>query len=319
VKRWPALDIRIGHDAASDAAPRHGSGRDGAVRDGVDRHGADRAGLFAAWLDDYAPTAITELDGGDDLLAWRVFFMSDEARTIAAQALAAAPEWPDARAASIDVDDEAWAERSQASLTAIRVGRIVVTPPWDAAGAATLAGDAAAEATAGGPPIVITIEPSMGFGTGHHESTRLCLAAIQRTPLAGRSVVDVGTGSGVLAIAAALLGARPVVAIDDDRDALESALGNVGLNQLAAGAVEARVGNVLAEALPVADVVLGNLTGALLRRAAATLLAAVAPGGSLIVSGFTEDERLAVEHAFAPLTVTAAESEHGWLALTFRG
>ncbi len=62
---------------------------------------------------------------------------------------------------------------------------------------------------------------------------------------------------------------------------------------------------------------LGNLTGALLRRAAATLIAAIAPGGCLIVSGFTEDERLAVEHAFAPLAVRHAESEHGWLALTF--
>jgi ribosomal protein L11 methyltransferase len=307
VKRWPALDIRLGHDAATDAAPDSRS----------DPAAADRPGLFAAWLDDHAPTAITELDGGDGALAWRVFFASDEARTSAAQALAASA-WTGASATAIDVDDEAWAERSQASLTAIRVGRIVVAPPWDAAGAAALAAAAEAEATAGGPPIVITIEPSMGFGTGHHESTRLCLAALQRTPLAGRSVVDVGTGSGVLAIAAARLGARPVIAIDDDRDALDSALGNVALNALSAGAVEARVGNVLAEALPAADVVLGNLTGALLRRAAATLLAAVAPGGSLIVSGFTEDERLAVEHAFAPLTVAAAETEHGWLALTFR-
>ena len=303
MKRWPALDIRVGHDTAADAAGGAGS---------------DRAGLFAAWLDDYAPTAITDLDGGDDALAWRVFFSSDEARTVAAQALAAAPQWPGASATAIDVDDEAWAERSQASLTAIRVGRIVVTPPWDAAGAAALAGEAETESVSGGAPIVITIEPSMGFGTGHHESTRLCLAALQRTPLADRSVVDVGTGSGVLAIAAARLGARPVIAIDDDRDALDSALGNVALNGLAAGAVEARVGNVLAEALPAADVVLGNLTGALLRRAAATLLAAVAPGGSLIVSGFTADERLAVEHAFAPLTAVAAETEHGWLALTFR-
>jgi ribosomal protein L11 methylase PrmA len=63
--------------------------------------------------------------------------------------------------------------------------------------------------------------------------------------------------------------------------------------------------------------VLGNLTGALLRRAAATLSTAIAPGGILIVSGFTEDERLAIEHAFAPLAVVHAESERGWLALTF--
>jgi ribosomal protein L11 methyltransferase len=296
VKRWPALDIRVGPASAP-----------------------DQAGLFAAWLDDFSPTAITELDSpGDDALAWRVFFASDEARTIAAHALAAAPAWTGATATAIDVDDEAWAERSQASLTAIRVGRIVVTPPWDLDGAAALAREATVEALVGAADLVtIVIEPSMGFGTGHHESTRLCLAALQRTPLAGRSVVDVGTGSGVLAIAAAQLGAAHAIGLDDDRDALDSATANVALNAVPAGRVEMRQGNLLAEALPVADVVLGNLTGALLRRAAATLSTAIARGGVLIVSGFTEDERLAIEHAFAPLAVVHAESEHGWLALTF--
>jgi ribosomal protein L11 methyltransferase len=275
--------------------------------------------FFGAWLDDFAPTAITELDAGPDAaLAWRVFFATDEARTIAARALAAAPEWAGADASPVDVDDEAWAERSQASLTAIRVGRLVVTPPWDRDGAAALEREAAADADTGGAPIVITIEPSMGFGTGHHESTRLCLAALQRLPLADRSVVDVGTGSGVLGIAAALLGAGHVVALDDDRDALDSAAANVALNAVPPDRLALRQASVLAEALPHADVVLGNLTGALLRRAAATLITAVAPGGSLIVSGFTEDERLAIEHAFAPLVVEAAEREHGWLALTFR-
>ena len=299
MKRWPALDIHVGPD--------------------VRRGERDRAGLFAAWLDDYAPTALTELGVGDDALAWRVFFASDEARTIAAHALAAAPEWQGATAAAIDVDDEAWAERSQASLTAIRVGRIVVTPPWDPDGAATLAREAAIEAAAeaGAEVLTIVIEPSMGFGTGHHESTRLCLAALQRTPLAGRTVVDVGTGSGVLAIAAAQLGAAQAIGLDDDRDALASAEANVALNAVPVGRLTMRAGNLLADALPVADVVLGNLTGGLLRRAAATLIAAIAPGGCLIVSGFTEDERLAVEHAFAPLAVSHAESEHGWLALTF--
>jgi ribosomal protein L11 methyltransferase len=295
VKRWPALDIRLPAPAGGDAG--------------------EMPGLFAAWLDDFSPTAITDLDPGDAALVWRVFFATNEARAAAAHALAASTEWAGAAGASIDVDDEAWAERSQASLTAIRVDRIVVTPPWDQAGAAALAREVP---PADGEPIVIVIEPSMGFGTGHHESTRLCLAALQRTPLTGRSVVDVGTGSGVLAIAAARLGAARVIALDDDRDALDSAAANVVLNGLPTGAVDARVGNVLAEALPAADVILGNLTGALLRRAAATLIAAVAPAGSLIVSGFTEDERVAIEHALAPFAVADAASEHGWLALTFR-
>ena len=86
MKRWPALDVRVGPEAQRGA-------------------GSDRAGLFAAWLDDFSPTAVTELEAGEDALAWRVFFATDEARTIAAHALAAAPEWQGATASSIDVDE----------------------------------------------------------------------------------------------------------------------------------------------------------------------------------------------------------------------
>ena len=296
MKRWPALDLHV---------PIGGRDAD------------EAAGHFAAFLDDYAPTAITELPAhGREAIAWRAFFASPEDRARAAAAMAAADAvWRGARAEAIDIDDEAWAERSQASLTAIRVAGLVVTPPWDRDRAAALAVDPAE-----GPPAAITIviEPSMGFGTGHHESTRLCLAALQRTAVTGATVVDVGTGSGVLAIAAAMLGARHVLAIDDDRDALDSADANVAVNAVPPGVIETRVANVLADPLPTGDVILGNLTGALLRRAADQLGAAIAPAGTLIVSGFTEDERLAVEHAFTPLVVTDAASEHGWLALTFR-
>jgi ribosomal protein L11 methyltransferase len=293
VKRWPALDVRL------PAAP-------GA---------ADPAGHFAAWLDDFSPTAVSDTDAGDgDAFAWRIFFATPAARDTAAGALGRA--WPAAASTPVDVDDEAWAERSQAALTAIRAGRVVVTPPWDRERAEALRREAAAAGLA--DPIVVVIEPSMGFGTGHHESTRLCLEALQGLPLAGRSLVDVGTGSGVLAIAAAILGAGSVLAIDDDPDALESAIANVALNPGAAGGVEARPGNLLTDTLPAADVVVANLTGALLRRCAPTLVAAVAPGGSLVVSGFTDDDRLAVEHAFEPLAVADARDEHGWLALVFR-
>jgi ribosomal protein L11 methyltransferase len=157
----------------------------------------------------------------------------------------------------------------------------------------------------------------MGFGTGHHATTRLCLLALQHLELSGRAVLDVGTGSGVLAIAARLIGAGAVVGIDFDADAIQSARENLDLNPAAAD-VRLIVGDLRDSALRPADVVTANLTGALLVQSAAQLAALVRPGGTLVVSGLMTHERDGVVAAFAPAAQVVWEAQDdGWVGLAF--
>ncbi len=255
--------------------------------------------LLQAALVDYDVTAVDERAPDD----WRVFFTSARERDRAGAALRT--EFPDITVQSVDVPDENWAARSQASLRAVRVGAIVVAPPWD------LPRDSS-DGT-----IRIVVEPSMGFGTGHHATTRLCLAALQRLDLKERSVLDVGTGSGVLAIAASLLGSSDVTGIDDDADAVASAQKNLELN---AGAnVTLLAGDLRSTRLPAADVVVANLTGGLLVAAAGTIQSMATRGGRLILSGLMASEEQDVLVAFAGWIVEHRSDEDEWVALTLRG
>lgn len=258
--------------------------------------------LALAVVDDCAPTAVEELPDGVS-----IYFTSaarrDEARTVLHRT------WPGATLSSRDVDDEDWARRSQQNLGPITVGRITVSPPWSApATPSLLAGHT------GDGPLAITIAPSMGFGTGHHATTRLCLAALQRLDLRGRTVLDVGTGSGVLAIAASRLGAAEALGIDVDPDAIAAARESLDLNRLA---VTTRfvVADLREAALPPADVVLANLTGGVLAHNAVVLARAVRANGTLVVSGLQTHERADVLAAFDTLSVVWSAEEDGWAAL----
>ena len=250
--------------------------------------------LLQAALIDYETTAIDERSPDD----WRVFFTTVSERDRAATALRSA--FPTLTIASIDVPDENWAARSQASLRAVRVGNIVVAPPWDV--------------PAG--PVVIIIQPSMGFGTGHHATTRLCIDALQRLNIAGRTVLDVGTGSGVLAIAASLLGASRSVGIDDDADAITAAQENLQLNPQAEATL--LVADLRATDVGSADIVIANLTGGLLISAARALQDLVARGGSLVLSGLMAVEETDVLAAFPTWTLEHRSEEDEWLCIVLK-
>ena len=258
----------------------------------------DAPDLLLAIVDDFGPTAVEERDA-----SVRVFFSTPGDRDDAQRALA-----PRFEVTAVDVPDDDWARRSQENLKPITVGRITVAPPWAAVGAVGVTPTA---------PFSIVIAPSMGFGTGHHVTTRLCLAALQTIDLANQVVLDVGTGSGLLAIAADRLGAARAIGIDYDPDAIRSARENLDLNPEARHVTFDTV-DLAARALPLADVVTANLTGALLVRSAAALLGAVRPGGTLILSGIQSHERDEVRQAFADAAVCWEHDEDGWVGLAVK-
>jgi ribosomal protein L11 methyltransferase len=260
-----------------------------------------------AVVDDYFPTAADQNDNSLTL-----YFRDARARDAAKQALAAA--FPEAVIAAREVDDEDWARRSQENLQPITVGRITVYPsPRDLRVLRPSPEPRAPN------PVEIVIQPSMGFGTGHHATTRLCLLALQHEDLAGRTVLDVGTGSGILAIAAARLDAARAVGIDNDADAIQAARENLALNPEVAGVTfdvaELREVRTIAVA---SDITVANLTGALLAHEAHRILGAVRPGGRIIVSGLLAAERDPVVAAFKPAALVGEAREDEWVAATFQ-
>lgn len=264
----------------------------------LDVRGADPELVLAA-VDDFSPTAVEDLADGVS-----VFFTSADRRDAAQAALSAA--LPHAHLAPREVDDEDWAKRSQENLTAVQVGSLIVTPPW--------AVQANLESSA--PTLQVVILPSMGFGTGHHATTRLCLETLQAFQLQGARVLDVGTGSGVLALAAAALGASEALGIDFDPDAITNANENLELNPGLSG-VRFQVVDVRDALLPKADIVVANLTGAVLVQNAALLTSAVDTDGTLIVSGLQTHEYESVVSAFVGGRLASEKEEAGWMALAF--
>lgn len=299
---WPALDVR------SDAVDVTGD-----IEGHVALAIADHAPLAIQDLNPlppppgglWDPTALPPPDPPPTRLAWRICFKEAVDRDRAAAAVRALPLALDVQ--PLELPDDDWVARSQRTLHAITAGRFIVAPPWDLPAAVPVGTQ------------VVVIEPSMGFGTGHHATTRLCLRALSGLDVEARTVLDLGTGSGVLALAAAALGAREVTGIDIDGDAIEAARQSAALNPFGAQ-VQLRVSDVFTEPCAPVDLVLANLTGAMLVRTTTQLARLVAPDGVLVLSGFMLDERNLVEAAFAEAGFSPRErfDEDGWCAGVFR-
>jgi len=199
------------------------------------------------------------------------------------------------------VADQDWVRLTQSQFDPIEIGdRLVITPSW--------------HDTAPGNRIPIVLDPGLAFGTGSHPTTRLCLQWLEQHLIAGTSLIDYGCGSGILAIAAAKLGASAVTAIDIDPQALRASRDNAAINR-----VELNILSTDQPAPPAADIVVANILSSPLKVLAPMLCQLVRPGGRLVISGVLErqiDEVCAAYAAHLPLTV--ADVAQGWACLSAR-
>jgi ribosomal protein L11 methyltransferase len=204
-----------------------------------------------------------------------------------------------------EIDEEDWAEGWKKHFHPLRVGRVVIKPTWRDWNAAP-------------DDLLVVLDPGMAFGTGLHPTTRLMLQAIQRRVQPGLEVLDLGTGSGILAIAAARLGAM-VTALDISEVAAEVARDNVVENRLTerisvgTGSIESVRGRQF-------DVILANIIARVLVELAPDLALALRPEGEVLGSGIIEERADTVRHAFtaAGLTLTDEEREGDWWLIAAR-
>ncbi len=204
------------------------------------------------------------------------------------------------------LEEQEWETAWKAHFTLMRIGRrLVIKPTWQ-------------EYTPTAGEAVVDLDPGMAFGTGHHPTTRMCLEFLEERVTPGARVLDVGTGSGILAIAAAKLGAASVLGVDIDPAAATVAQVNARQNGVA-GIVKAIAGS-----LPNADVarhgyniVVANITAKTIVDVAHPLAQAVAEGGVVVVSGILRDREPEVEEAFVKESLKVIESRHDgdWVAL----
>jgi ribosomal protein L11 methyltransferase len=198
---------------------------------------------------------------------------------------------------------DAWRDGWRAYFKPLRVGeRLVVKPSW--------------EAFEPGPDdLVLTLDPGQAFGTGTHESTQLILRALPGYVGAGARVLDVGTGSGILAIASVLFGASHVDAIDNDPLAVTATRENAAANGVGER-IAASEGSL--EGLSSYPLVLANIEARVLVPLAPALIARVAPGGHLLMSGLLHADADRVRAAYPGFRECARPKLGDWCALVLQ-
>ena len=206
-------------------------------------------------------------------------------------------------------DEEDWANTWKAFYQPVRVGRrVVVRPPWR-------------DYDESGGDVVVILDPGMAFGTGTHPTTRLAMTGLEAAIRPGDTVLDVGTGSGVLAIAAAKLGAASVDANDIEPVAVRSALENVERNDLPVPVrVEEGTAGPAGPFPATYSLVVANIIARVLIELADGITGSVAEGGTLVLAGIIEGREADVVTAYAArgFTVTERDQIEDWVGMTLR-
>jgi ribosomal protein L11 methyltransferase len=206
---------------------------------------------------------------------------------------------PGVRVEPVPVPEVDWVARQRRDFRPLSAGRFRIAPSWDRPRPG---------------PDVLVVEPGRAFGTGAHETTRLCLALLQAVAdrrALGR-VVDVGAGTGLLAVAASRLGARLAVALDIDPDAALSARVHAGLNRVPVRVVRGDGGRPLRAGL--FDLVVANLTAPLLLARRAELAGLRAREGALLLSGMLVEDLPEVSEAYRSFGSWEERTDGGWAA-----
>lgn len=201
-------------------------------------------------------------------------------------------------------EDVDWANAWREHFKPLHVSaRLTICPSWE-------------DYTPSSGETVVELDPGMAFGTGGHETTRICMRALEDLVSPGCVVGDIGTGSGVLAITALLLGASRADAVDNDPIAVAAARENVRLNGLA-GAIDVREGDCLEGLSGPYDIVVANILPNVVSALAPTAFAFLRPGGVYLASGFTDPYEHDVKTALAGAGLVPAGrwTEGRWIAL----
>ena len=236
-------------------------------------------------------TALEWRDGTGTVTLIASFPTSDAATTVAAEVGGVA------RAV-----DDSWRDVWKRYAQPVEVGGLVVAPAWRDVDV--------------GDGVAVRIEPGWSFGSGTHPSTRLILAALDRDPPVGLRVLDVGSGSGILSVAAALLGAAEVEAIDIDDEAVRAGRANAAANgvgervRVSATPVEALTGTW--------DVGLVNVTAAVHAAIGVHVAPLVRPGGRLVLAGLLPGQWRHVAGAYPATTVLDRPELEGWEGVVLR-